>query len=478
MSNFSTPGVYVQEISKLPPSVAQVATAIPAFIGFTEKAMGPDGEDLDLVPTRISSLLEYETYYGKSDKEENINVKMEYVADTNSWSAMAELVGGASTKYTMWYNMQMFFANGGGPCYIVSVGEANFAQDTDSDSRYEDLKDGLDEAAKVDEITLLVFPDAVNTLSGAESANFATLQVDALNQCGSLQDRFAILDVLENSIDVGIPAFRTGVGTNNLKYGAAYFPFLQTSLNYDYDESAVSTDITYTGVTGGEMADVADVENLGGLAGNELYDQGYNAAKDAIKKLRVELNPSSTIAGIYAYVDRTRGVWKAPANISLNRVIKPTITIDNELQKDLNITGSGKSVNAIRSFTGKGVLVWGARTLKGNDAEWRYVSVRRFFNMVEESIQESTEFAVFEPNDANTWIKIKGMIENYLTNLWKQGALAGSKPDQAFFVNVGLGTTMTAQDILNGYMNVEIGMAAVRPAEFIVLKFSHKLQEA
>ncbi|HEB76484.1 MAG TPA: phage tail sheath family protein, partial [Nitrospirae bacterium] len=183
--------------------------------------------------------------------------------------------------------------------------------------------------------------------------------------------------------------------------------------------------------------------------------------------------------GVYAMVDGSRGVWKAPANVSLSGVAGLTETIDSDEQKDLNVdTTAGKSINAIRAFTGKGILVWGARTLAGNDNEWRYIPVRRFFNMVEESVKKSTYWAVFEPNDANTWIKVKSMIENYLTQKWREGALAGAKPDQAFYVKVGLGSTMTAQDILEGRMNVEIGMAVVRPAEFIVLKFSHKMQEA
>ena len=137
---------------------------------------------------------------------------------------------------------------------------------------------------------------------------------------------------------------------------------------------------------------------------------------------------------------------------------------------------AGKSVNAIRSFVGKGTLVWGARTLAGNDNEWRYISVRRFFNMVEESVKKSTYWAVFEPNDANTWVKVRGMIESYLTQKWREGALAGSTTKDAFFVRCGLGTTMSSQDILEGRMYVEIGMAVVRPAEFIILKFYHKLQ--
>jgi phage tail sheath protein FI len=153
------------------------------------------------------------------------------------------------------------------------------------------------------------------------------------------------------------------------------------------------------------------------------------------------------------------------------------VRLDTAHQDELNVDPTGgKSINAIRAFAGKGTVVWGARTLAGNDNEWRYVSVRRFFSVVEESVKKSTSWAVFEPNDANTWVKVRGMIENYLTQKWREGALAGATPKEAFFVRCGLGTTMDAQDILEGRLNVEIGMAAVRPAEFIILKFSHKLQ--
>jgi uncharacterized protein len=204
--------------------------------------------------------------------------------------------------------------------------------------------------------------------------------------------------------------------------------------------------------------------------------------KNILDKIGSELTvipPSGAVVGVYAAVDRSRGVWKAPANVSLTSVSGLTETIDSKEQEDLNVdVTAGKSINAIRAFTGKGVLIWGARTLAGNDNEWRYISVRRFFNMVEESVKKSTYWAVFEPNDANTWIKVKSMIENYLTLKWKDGALAGAKPEDAFFVNVGLGSTMTVMDILEGRMNVEIGMAVVRPAEFIILKFSHKMQES
>ena len=198
-----------------------------------------------------------------------------------------------------------------------------------------------------------------------------------------------------------------------------------------------------------------------------------------IKKEWNKLPPSGAVAGVYARVDNARGVWKAPANESLNSVSGPSVQISADEQSNLNVDAvAGKSINAIRSFTGKGTLVWGARTLAGNDNEWRYVSVRRFFNMVEESCKKSTEPFVFENNDANTWVKVQGMIENFLTVLWRQGALQGAKPEHAFYVAVGLGKTMTALDILEGRMIVEIGMAVVRPAEFIILQFSHKMAES
>jgi phage tail sheath protein FI len=200
---------------------------------------------------------------------------------------------------------------------------------------------------------------------------------------------------------------------------------------------------------------------------------------DRVKNTVAELPPSAAIAGVYTSVDAARGVHKAPANVSLASVVGVAELITHEEQADLNVdVVAGKSINAIRPFTGKGILVWGARTLAGNDNEWRYVSVRRFFNMVEESTKKATERFVFEPNDANTWVKVKTMIENFLINQWRAGALAGSTPEKAFFVKVGLGQTMTPQDILEGIMIVEIGMAAVRPAEFIILRFSHKMQEA
>jgi phage tail sheath protein FI len=297
-----------------------------------------------------------------------------------------------------------------------------------------------------------------------EQVDYYALCQASLAHCKKLGDRFAILDVKDGDVD----AFRDALGTVNLNYGAAYHPYLQTSLNWTYADSGVKL-VTVAAATVTTTMDTISANQTA------LYQE----IKTLLAAQRVVLPPSATMAGIYARVDRDRGVWKAPANVGVLSVIGPVTRINEADQENLNVdTVAGMSINAIRAFTGKGTLVWGARTLAGNDNEWRYVSVRRLFIMIEESARKATSFAVFEPNDVSTWLKVKGMIESFLYGLWERGALAGATPEAAYFVHVGLGKTMTTQDVLEGRMIIKIGIAAVRPAEFIVLQFTHKLQEA
>ncbi|QXE88239.1 phage tail sheath subtilisin-like domain-containing protein [Geomonas nitrogeniifigens] len=474
---YKTPGVYIEEIPKFPPSVAPVETAIPAFIGYTERADDVTPGDLTLKPTRISSLVEYEKYFGGAQKEQDINVDVQETqvnGVTTDLKATASLTEAARSKHVMYYAMQMFFANGGGPCYIVSV--APYKSTFGGALVETELKAGLDALVKKDEPTLIVFPEA----QSLSIADFKALHDSALAQCANLKDRFVIMDLHGDSISLSDPDanllnavnnFRSnGIGTNNLKYGAVYAPNIDTILDFLYDDSAVDVTIT----TNGSAAAPVKLDTLKG-ANNRVYEQ----ARAAITDMACRLPPSSTMAGIYAAVDNARGVWKAPANVSVNSVIQPTIQFSNVEQDQMNVDPvAGKSVNAIRAFTGKGTLVWGARTLSGNDNEWRYVNVRRLFNFVEESVKRATEPFVFESNDANTWVRVQGMVENFLTVIWRQGALQGVKPEHAFFVAVGLGKTMTAIDILEGRMIVEVGLAAVRPAEFIIFRFSHKMAES
>jgi hypothetical protein len=440
-----------------------------------------------------------------------------------------------------------YFKNGGGLCYIVRVGGYT---EGPSVTHFENALKALE---KEDEPTLLVLTDAVNLAA----TDYHALCDAALAHCHKVGGRFAILDVQQGTVSssADATAFRNGIGMNYLAYGAAYYPYLETSLTYAYAESGVSLQppyasnitanslrVSYAGTkkapsvkvevdtdadavvafaaTDTELTITVPAETKGSAVltawndwsgtkhGFSLAVAGsgkdvlaaktvpvgpaftldsiktsntalYNQIKASLAGQRIVLPPSAAVAGIYASVDRDRGVWKAPANVSATAVVGPVVKLTDEDQDSLNVDSTGgKSINAIRAFTGKGTMVWGARTLAGNDNEWRYVPVRRLFSMIEESTKKATSFAVFEPNDMTTWLKVKGMIESFLYGLWERGALAGPAPAAAYFVNVGLGKTMTTQDILEGRIIIEIGVAAVRPAEFIILRFSHKLQQA
>ncbi len=474
--DYSTPGVYVEEISKFPPSIAAVETAIPAFIGYTETVGNHANEPIS-GPFRITSLLEYEQYFGGAFPEKEafaIKITDHTTADDKLINRKTEVAfdRGNISKFNMYYALQQYFNNGGGPCYIVSAGlyKDNTAIDPDK------LEAALNKLQEVDEPTLIVFPESTGI---SESGKFYLLINSALKQCSDLGDRFTIADVYpaNGSLRSDIQALRDSISNDiqYTKYGAAYYPFADTFLSYRIDpETSITHDVHKEGV---DDPVEGSFKTLAGL--KSANPQLYKAISNEVNGYTVQLPPSPFIAGVYARVDNDRGVWKAPANVSLNGVKKLLTPITDDDNGFMNIdANSGKSVNAIRFFTGKGTLVWGARTLAGNDNEWRYVSVRRFFNFAEESIKKGTGRFVFEPNDANTWVKVKAMIENFLTNQWRNGALAGAKPEEAFFVKVGLGQTMSAEDILNGKLIIEIGMAVVRPAEFIILRFSHQMQQS
>ena len=463
---YKTPGVYIEEIPKLPPSIASVETAIPAFIGYTEKAQLKEPDDLLLKPKRINSMLEYEQYFGKALPETTIQVTID-TTQTSKIDVQGKVL--TPNKYLMYYSLQMFFINGGGDCYIVSVGNyggggvINMA----------DLQKGLTEVAKVNEVTLIVFPDGLNmTLPG----DYYSLNKEAIDQAAELGDRFVVMDVYVNPADVAFDPIQTlrdfDFGEiDRRKYAAVYYPRIVTRLDYQFASDAAVTIVGKGDATlSGTLAELKTKNNA--------Y---YFMALNAITGIEMIMPASSAVLGKYADVDNSRGVWKAPANVGIDFAVRPEIVVSHKDQENLNVdTVGGKSINVIRSFPGRGpALIWGARTLAGNDNEWRYISVRRFFNMVEESCKNATEQFVFEPNDRNTWIRVKSMIENYLGQQWKAGALMGTTTREAFFVKVGLNETMTELDVWEGRMIVEIGLAVVRPAEFIILRFMHKmLQES
>ncbi len=475
MSNYKTPGVYVEEVSQFPPSVVGVATAIPVFIGFTEKV--PEGQAKK--PVKVSSLVDFVDKFGEG--------AILSIED-------GELKG---AEFCLYDSIRLFYDNGGGTCYVCSVGQYNTNIASVTADNYKGKNNEVfTSLEKVDEITLVLFPDAALILSAEQ---LGTLQQAALKHCGEMKDRFAILDVKElGDLDETIETFRENVGSQYLNYGAAYYPYVKSTYTKDiaFDEILQKELVDEEGIKAEYTQQLSPKDKV--LLAEILtkYEAATGSDKKLIAKAIAVLIPgyssiaakyqaqasfvpaSGAVAGIYCATDSNKGVWQAPANVGIASVSDVKDRLSDANQENLNVDGTaGKSVNAIRFFNGKGIVLWGARTLDGNSNEWRYVPVRRLFNYIEESVQKSTNWAVFQPNDANTWVKVQCQIENFLSNLWRDGALAGSTPDKAFYVKVGQDVTMTPQDILEGKLIVEIGIAAVRPAEFIVLKFSHKLQE-
>ena len=466
IQGYATPGIYVEEISTLPPSVAEIATAIPAFIGYTEKHAG----DQPMIK-EIRSLRDYEESFGQAPSAPWKIIVTETKTEANQFTYEIHGSDGntipifSKPTFLLWYAIDLYFRNGGGRCFVVSVGG------TASNDVFDNKKflAGIKELEKADDPTLVIIPEATQLTE----SDHGEICGAALTHAYNMKDRFVILDTKTDIAQTPTDAakeLRNTVGTSHLERGAAYYPDLNTTLNHKTIEDKIPVEIKTNG------QDISEPKLLSSLRSNE-NDIHYHKIIKLLADQRVILPPSAAIAGVYASVDRDRGIWKAPANISLQAVVGPVIHVTATDQAELNIHDTGKSINAIRSFSGAGTLVWGARTLDGNSNEWKFIPVRRLFITVEESVKKATAFAVFEPNDVSTWLKVKGMIDSYLYTLWERGALQGTKAEQAYFVNVGLGKTMTAADISAGRLIVEIGLAAVRPAEFIILRFSHKLAE-
>ncbi len=538
-----TPGVYIVEKNAFPNSVVEVATAVPAFIGYTERA-NVKSKSLTRVPTRITSIAEYHQYFGGAPGPQHAQFTLTPARKPQSKKKAAAGGDGGDqqatppappegtlvratdeavyalartgNQYLLYYCLRMFFRNGGGPCWIVSVG--NYGEAIAQKS----LEAGIEPLVKEQEPTMVVIPETVRLPERAQSA---AVQVAAVQHCGlTMKNRFAILDIYNGDTAPGpdgdcIADFREDVGKNHLKYAAAYYPWLNTATLTDADVSfqnladvgpltaAVKAEVE---ADFKDLLDEPDPDKLarhqrkkqelddladdlaGPFEGKDAdterarVDNSLRAVSDVYKDLlgamTEELNrlpPASTMAGIYTMVDNTRGVWKAPANVSVAGVASLTVNITHEDQEDLNVHAQGgKSINAIRRFIGEGALVWGARTLDGNSLDWRYINVRRTMIMLEESIKLAAKAYVFEPNDANTWMTMKSMIENFLTGIWKRGGLAGAVPEDAFSVHVGLGDTMTAVDILEGILRITVLVAVVRPAEFIEITFQQQMQKS
>lgn len=495
-NNPQTPGVYTVEKSAFPPSVAQVPTAIPAFVGYTEKAED-QGKSLINKPTLITSLSEYNDHFGGAPdykfpiEQMNIAEGTKPKPDDYDFSISSNFyklgLPTIETRFYLYNCLRLFYLNGGGQAYIVSVGTyktqepnsgaASAATKPNSVSKSV-LESGLATLPLIQspKPTMILIPDAM-ALESADDCY--SLQQQMIAQAGSLRDRIALLDIYEGYKDLDsavIENFRNNIGPDHLSYAVAYYPWLQT-------EVVSASELKHTNLASSPSIDTPNTQqaSVSFLSQHNIKadkdDKTYQAILAAMLKQVNKLPPASAMAGVYTTTDNSTGVWTAPANCNIDAVVAPLVSINDDQQAPLNVDAlAGKSINAIRSFYGRGpAIVWGARTMDGNSLDWRYVNVRRLIIMIEQSVANVAFSLVFKPNDSSTWAMAESMISNFLHNLWAEGALQGSSSADAYNVMVGLGKTMKPIDILNGIMRIQVKLAVVHPAEFIIITYEQEM---
>ncbi|HEY3736504.1 MAG TPA: phage tail sheath subtilisin-like domain-containing protein [Jatrophihabitans sp.] len=515
MPTYTAPGVYVEEVPSSQKSLSAAPTAIAAFVGFTEKAPTDDPKDPEgLAPRLVTSWSQFEALYGgfvegavlplsvygyfanggsiayivripntapagapskvalpASDRALGLPVQIESVEpDANISIAVASddsdeasftltvLEGGIEVEsypgVSLSGDSSVATATKSSTKIKVTV---DLAKDVDLSSQLELLKPGIYPLAKAaplpvpvtgkqfsgsesarnginglavaDDVTIVVIPDLITAATkddGSVDLNlWKAVQTALISHCEQNGNRMAILDAPPGFSVQQIKEWRSDVAMYDSAYAALYYPWIK-------------------------------VENPTGSNGNaEIF-----------------VPPSGHIAGVWARTDDTRGVWKAPANDTIRGVLDIERGVTQNEQSLLNPIG----INCIRPFGTRGIRIWGARTL-ASDSDWRYINVRRLFNMIETTILEGTQYAVFEPNDVDLWEGVKRTLSGFLRGLWSAGALVGASPEQAFYVKCDAETN-PPESIDEGKLVVEVGISPVKPAEFVIFRISQQKQTA
>ena len=422
MPQYLSPGVYVEEVPALSRPIAGVGTSTPGFIGVVPDTVAlpamAAADDTDAIKSQGYKFVGHTTY---------ASAKQPY--QVTSWNQYVKLFGDfigdpsvdtAATGNTPAVNIGQrrlahavygFFNNGGSGCYVVRI------------TAESDLAEALGALAAIDDITMVAAP-GLATL---------TAYTQLIGHCELLKDRVAILDPVEGNttFDDGDFSSLQTVATGgtvgrppNSTYASFYFPWLQV---FDPATSLLQTASKGDGL--------------------------------------IYVPPSGHIAGVYARSDSTRGVFKAPANEALLGVTGLRYALSKAVQDTLNDDG----VNLIRPLVGA-IRVWGARTVGGDaNGEYRYISTRRYFNYLRESIDEGTQFVVFEPNTPALWQRIKRTVGGFLLKEWRDGALFGATADKAFYVKCDADTN-PPEVREAGQVVTEIGVAIVKPAEFVIFR--------
>ena len=520
MPTYTAPGVYVEEVASTQKVLSAAPTAVTAFVGFTEKAPNDDPNDPDgLAPRLVTSWMQFEKIYGGFTPGAVLPLSVYgYFANGGALAYIVRVPHTAPSgeparlelpaadralglpleieslepdaDLTVQVNSADSTDDGPSPFDItileggkvvesftdltLDAGDRNAASVINATStkvkvqitldakqdlsqqiellkpgsyqmqkaaptpvpvtgrRFagsESARQGINGLAVAEDVTIVVVPDLITAATKEDGSVdlglWKAVQTALISHCEQNGNRMALLDAPPGMSPQQIKEWRSETAMYDSAFAALYYPWIK-------------------------------VENPIGTNGDA----------------EVLIPPSGHIAGVWARTDETRGVWKAPANDTIRGCLDIEYGVTQNEQAVLNPIG----INCIRPFGTRGIRIWGARTLS-SDSDWRYINVRRLFNMVEHTIAEGTQWAVFEPNDVALWEGIKRTLNAFLRGLWSAGALFGASVDQAFYVKCDAETN-PPESIDQGLLIVEVGIAPVKPAEFVVFRIAQHKQTA
>jgi phage tail sheath protein FI len=512
------PGVYVEEVPSGPASLTPSATAVAAFIGFTAKAPADDPDDpAGVKPRLVTNWSQFENLYGGFAPGAMLpHAVYGYFNNGGSLCYIVRIPHTTPSEEPARLNLPAADRALGEALEVTAkdpadenlsvVVEAGPAPDGDDDGPSAFTLRVLDGGQEVESFPGLTFGKGDSNVESTVNAQSERVQV--ASKLGDVNVGDLLGDVLKTGaypvakpdpspVPVKPKAFagsdteRTGI--NGLTIADDVTMVLVPDLISAATQDDGSVDLkTWKAV---QLAVINHCENQGnrvaildappGMSPQQvkewreadaMYDSAFAAlyypwvrvanpaATNGDRELMIP--PSGHLAGVWARNDDTRGVWKAPANEVVRGALNVELAITHAEQSLLNPIG----INCIRPFGTRGIRVWGARTLS-SDEEWRYLNVRRLFNMVEDTILNGTQWVVFEPNDMSLWEKVKRQLNAFLRGLWRAGALFGATPEQAFYVKCDAETN-PPDSIDQGRLVVEVGIAPVKPAEFVIFRIS------